>query len=297
MNCENLTFSQKLSEQRIAQAEMLMGDKMIRKLLGYALFLLGATRSAIASFLNMPAGSVRSLILAVNKQGLPGMEDQRSKISSFRPQASLHIKAKLEQHETGIRVNFGICDFLIDIQDSNILQKKVILLTFLQNGLLERKEVAKALNLSEDRTGKLATALNNKDVEAVVDQRQGHQKDYLFPPEVKAELIQQFVLDIITHGKTSGELLAQHLNERCNLVLSSRSILHHVSAMGLTRIKKSLPEYLEELKKNPLHLQPGNSPAGAKTSSRSRMPLDQTQTVGPYENSALATAASCYDNH
>jgi hypothetical protein len=249
MNCENLTFSQKLSEQRTAQAKVLLGDKVIRKLIAYALFLLGATRSTIASFLDIPGGSVRSLILAVNKQGLPALEDQRSKTSSFRPQAPLHIKPKLEQRETRIRVNFGIGDLLIDIENSNILQKKVVLLTFLQNGLLERNEVAMALNLFEDRTGKLATALKNKDVEAILDQRQGHQKDYLFPPEVKAELIQQFVLDIVTHGKTSGELLAQHLNERCNLVLSSRSILHHVSAMGLTRIKKSLPEYLEELKK------------------------------------------------
>lgn len=252
MNSKNLNFSQKLSEQRIARAQSLIGDKVIRRLLGYALFLLGATRTAIASFLNMPAGSVRSLILAINKQGLPALEDQRSKISSFRPQAPMYIKSKIEQHETGTRVNFGIGDLWIDIHEANILQKKVVLLTLLDNGLLERKEVAKSLQLSEDRTGKLAAALKNKDVAAIIDQRQGHQKDYLFTPKVKAELIQQFVLDIVFHGKVSGELLAQHLNERCNLDLSSRSILHHVSAMGLARIKKSLPEYLEELKKKPL---------------------------------------------
>ncbi|MBW1896878.1 MAG: hypothetical protein JRI47_07450 [Deltaproteobacteria bacterium] len=249
MNCENITLSSKLSEQRMALAKVLLGDKVLRKLIAYSLFLLGATRSAISSFLNMPGGSVRSLILAVNKQGLPALEDQRCRTSSFRPQAPLLIRPKLEKDENRISVNLGIGNLLIDIQDCNTLQKKVVLLTFLQNGLLERNEVAQALNLSEDRTAKLATALKNKDVEAIVDQRQGQQKDYLFSAEVKAELIQQFVLDVVTHGKTSGELLAQNLNDRCNLVLSSRSILHHIAAMGLNRIKKSLPEYLEELKK------------------------------------------------
>jgi hypothetical protein len=85
MNSELPSLSQKLSEQRIEQAEILLGNKIIRKILAYALFLLGANRSSISSYLEMPSGSIRSLILAINKRGFAGLEDQRTKVSTFKP--------------------------------------------------------------------------------------------------------------------------------------------------------------------------------------------------------------------
>jgi len=250
LNSENLTFSQRLSDKRITQANDLLGVKVIQKLIGYALFLLGATRSRISSSLNMAPGSVRSLILSVNRKGLPALEDQRSKISYFRPPPSPLITLALEAREDCLRVKSGSENFQIDIPASNIVQKKVILLTLLQNGLLKQSEVAEALNLSQDRTGKLVDILQRKDVKGIIDRRHGQKNDYRFTPDVKAELIQQFVIDIYTQGKTSGEQLALHLNQRCELVLSPRSILHHLSALGLNRIKTSLLANLTELKKN-----------------------------------------------
>jgi transposase len=249
MNCENITFSQQLCNQRIAPAEALLGSKVVRKILGYALFLLGATRSTIASFLDMPPGSVRSLVLAMHKKGLSALEDQRSGNSSFKPPTPQKITPELKEHDTCLRVNFGIGALPIDIPVSNTTQKKVVILTLLQNGLLKSSEAAKALDLSADRAGKLAKALQRNDVEAILDHRRGQQQDYRFTPDIKAELIQQFVIDIVVHGKTSGDLLAQHLNKRCGLTLSPRSILNHVSALGLSRIKSSLPVHLTELKK------------------------------------------------
>ncbi len=249
MNCENLTFSQHLSEKRITQARNLLGVKVIQKLIGYALFLLGATRNSISSSINMAPGSVRSLILSVNRKGLPALEDQRSKTSSFRSPPPSSISLSLQLHEDCLRVKSGSGNLQIDIPESNNVQKKVFLLTLLQNDLLELSEVAEALNLSRNRTLKLADILLCKDFEGILDRRQGQKKDYRFTPEVKAELIQQFVIDILTQGKTSGEQLALHLNQRCELVLSPRSILHHLSALGLTRIKTSLLANLTELKK------------------------------------------------
>ena len=250
MNCANLIFSQKLHDQRIAQAESLLGTNIVRKILGYALFLLGTPRSSISSAIGMPEGSVRSLILAFNQRGLLAFEDQRSKTSSFKALPSRASTPTLEEMDSHLRINFGMGDTVLDIPSSNVLQKRVLLLTLLNNGLLKRSEVATALNLSSDRTGKLATKLQQQDVDAILDQRRGQQQDYRFPPEVKAELIQQFVIDIVTHGKVSGEQLASHLDERCQLTLSPRSILHHVSALGLADLKKSLPEHFSELKKN-----------------------------------------------
>jgi len=250
LNCENLKFSQRLHDQRIVQAESLLGANVVRKVLGYAQFLLGAPRSSISSTLDMPEGTVRSLVLAINRRGLSALEDQRSKTSSFKTSPARVRMPTLEEHDANLRVNFGIGDIVLDIPTANVVQKRVLLLTLLNNGLFTCSEVAAALNLSLDRTGKLARKLQQQDVDAVLDHRQGQQQDYRFPPEVKAELIQQVVIDLVVHGKISGEQLSSHLDERCQLTLSPRSILHHVSALGLSSLKNSLPDHLSELKKN-----------------------------------------------
>jgi len=249
MNSENLTFSERLRRQRMAQAEALLGAKVVHRILAYALFLLGCTRSVIASFVGMPPGTVRSLVLAMHKRGLPALEDQRAKTSSFKAAAPPEIKPSIEAGEGCVRVQLGVGNLGIDIPDSNAVQKRVVLLTLLQNGLLGPSQVAEALELSTDRTGKLARALQRDDVEAILDHRRGQQKDWRFTPEIKAELIQQYVLDTVEQGRTSGVQLAQHLNERCQIELSPRSILHHVSALGLSLIKTSLPAHLADLKK------------------------------------------------
>lgn len=249
MNCDNLRFDENLHKQRIAQAREILGREVVSKLLGYGLFLLGALRSDIASFVNMPPGSVRSLVRAMHHRGLPALEDQRSKTSSFKPSAPATPTPTLTSVDSLLRIELGLPNLTIEIPASNPLQKRIVLLTLLVNGLLNRREVAQALNLSEDRTTKLARLLQEQDIQGVIDQRQGQQQDYRFTPEIKSELIQQFVLDVVDQGRTSGEQLAENLKKRCNLVLSPRTILHHVSSLGLRRISRSLPDQLSEIKK------------------------------------------------
>jgi hypothetical protein len=250
MNCEILSFSKKLSQQRIAQAEAILGRKIVQKILAYALFLLGVDRNTISSFLNMPAGSIRSLILAMNNRGLAGFEDQRAKASSFKAPIPKQIRPILQAEDIWLKVDFGLDDLAVRIPESNLVQKKVVLLSLLNSGLLARREVADALHLSSDRTGRLARKLQQEGVKGILDQRQGQKQDYFFIPQIKAELIQQFVIEVVGHRSTSGEQLAKKLQERCQLNLSPRSILFHLSKLGLSAIKTSLPEHLAELKKN-----------------------------------------------
>jgi hypothetical protein len=66
---------------------------------------------------------------------------------------------------------------------------------------------------------------------------------------VKGELVQQFAVDIITSGKTSGEKISNELKERCNILLPARTVRHHLAQMGLGKIKRSLPQLLVALKK------------------------------------------------
>ena len=67
---------------------------------------------------------------------------------------------------------------------------------------------------------------------------------------MKAQLIEQFVVDLVTDGRVSGRQLADHLQQRCDVVLSERSIRDHLGKLGLSRIKRSLPGLLKEAKKN-----------------------------------------------
>lgn len=168
MNCESLSFSQKLSEQRIRQAKTLLGKKMVRKVLAYALFLLGVNRSSISTFLNMAPGSIRSVVLAIKLRGLAGLEDQRSKASSFKPPRPEQIVPTLEADDSGLKVNFNVGHLLLRIPKTNPIQKRVVLLSLANSGLLERSTVAAALHLSIDRTGKLARTLEQEDVKGIL---------------------------------------------------------------------------------------------------------------------------------
>jgi len=251
MNCDILSFSEKLSHQRIVKAEALLGRNVVQKILVYALFLLGVNRTTISSFLDMPQGSIRSLVLAMNNRGLAGFEDQRAKASSFKAPLAKQITPALQAENSWLKVDFGFGNLVLRIPESNPIQKKVVLLSLLSSGLLTHTEVADALHLSVDRTGKLARKLQQEDVEGILDQRKGHRGEYRFPPQIKAELIQQFVIEAVGQRSTSGEQLAKKLQERCQTTLSPRSILSHLSKLGLSSIRDSLPGHLAELKKNP----------------------------------------------
>jgi len=59
-----------------------------------------------------------------------------------------------------------------------------------------------------------------------------------------------YILDIVTSGRSSGKLLAKQLHKRCKLTLSERSIRYHIKKLGLSKVKKSLPQLIAGLKKN-----------------------------------------------
>ena len=101
----------------------------------------------------------------------------------------------------------------------------------------------------------LARKLASRDVdEVLVDKRQGLKQDYLFTPEVKSELIQQFALNAVSGRPTSSRAIAEDLEKRCSIELSPRSVRLHLGKLGLSRIADSLPELIA---------------LGKKTSSRS----------------------------
>ena len=120
------------------------------------------------------------------------------------------------------------------------------LLTFLDNGLITRKEVAQALGFSCGNTDKLLRKIRTEDVSGLLDKRRGQQKDHVFTPEIKSELILQFTSNAVSGKSTSGSALAHDLKERTQLDLSDRSIRMYISKLGLKDMDKKLRSMIEK---------------------------------------------------
>ncbi len=249
INCQGLKFYPILCRQRIPHAKSILGIPVFNRIICFALYHLGAKRQNISDVLNMPPGTVRSTIRAIHKGGLAAFEDRRKKIATIvSPPLQLTHKAFVDRQEQSTIITIGNTEIRIPI--NNPLQTKVVLLTLLDNGLLNNSDVAKILNISKVQVSNLSKALRDQDVPSLIDKRKGQIQDYRFTPEIKAELIQQVAANAITGKPTSSRVISEQINERCNLKLPDRSIRLHMKKLGLPNIASSLPVLVDTLKKN-----------------------------------------------
>jgi len=252
IDCLNLTFSPSLAQDRMKRAQQSLGKNVVQRLLCFALYLLGINRRAIGEVLGIPAETAKSIIKAVNKNGLPALEDRRCRGSAFQPSSPIpHVEAiSVHTSQELVIVEFGMEDRRLKIPLQNSLQVKTILFSMLNSGLINQRQVADVIGLTPAYTTTLARRLNKEGVSALMDKRQGQKSDYRITPEVKAELVQQFALDIITRGKTSGQAISRELQKRCRMTIPARTVRYHLGRMGLPKIKNSLPQLVVAIKKS-----------------------------------------------
>lgn len=127
--------------------------------------------------------------------------------------------------------------------DTNKVVAKAFLLTLMENQILESQTVADILGYTRNYALYLKRQMFSGSTEVLIDGRQGQIKkqDYVFKPEVKAELILQCSANAIAGKSTSSEALAADIKERCGLDLSDRSIRFHKQRLGLKKLYKTLP--------------------------------------------------------
>jgi transposase len=251
-DCQNLAFSHSLAQDRIKRAQQSLGKNIVQRLLCFALYLLGVNRRAIGQVLGIPTETAKSIIKAVTKNGLPALEDRRCRsVSVQTPYPTVQIKPiSVHTSQDAVIVEFGTKHRQLKIPLQNSLQIKTILLSMLNSGLMKQRQVADVIGLTPAHTANLARRLDSEGVNALIDKRQGQQFDYRITPEIKAELVQQFALDIITRGKTSGQAISKALQQRCQLTIPARTVRHHLSQLGLPSIKNSLPQLVASIKKS-----------------------------------------------
>jgi transposase len=252
INCQNLDFSTRLTEDRMDQAQQVFGLGVLQRFLCYSLFVLGINRQAIGQALGIPPETAKSIIKTINRHGLTALEDRRRQSSVLRPQVQLEAKpVTLREEGSKIIVDLGICERVLQLNKEDPFQMKIILLTMLNDGLLKKRQVAEVLKISPTYTAILARRLNEQGALSLLDQRQGQKQQFRVPQEVKAEVVQQFALDVITSGKTSGRAISAELKDRCDISIPDRTVRHHMARMGLGKIKKSLPQLVSAVKKTP----------------------------------------------
>ncbi|MBW2742387.1 MAG: hypothetical protein JRE64_26980 [Deltaproteobacteria bacterium] len=82
IDCQNLIFSPRLSENRTDQSQQTLGSIVVQRILCFALYLLGLNRKAIGQSLSIPSETAKSIIKAVNRDGLAALEDRRRRFST-----------------------------------------------------------------------------------------------------------------------------------------------------------------------------------------------------------------------
>lgn len=244
------SMSEVSSRSRMANSTAALGTEAMARVVALALYLLGAELKQLAQFVDIGLDTVKALAKRAQRDGLPALEDRRRGRSVFLPRqkSPQPVLCTLRSSDDAFIVEFE-GDRRIRLLRRHQAHCRVVLLTLLDAGLLDIGDVADPLGLSRERTRKLRAQLARSGVHAVLDKRRGQQQDYLFTPEVKSELVQQFALNAVSGRRTSGRAIAEDLQQRCEIQVSERTVRLHLDRLGLSRIANSLPELLKEQKK------------------------------------------------
>lgn len=249
-NCQALSFSDKLSRDRLERALAAFGANTIKRFLCFALYLLGLNRQDIGKSLDLPAETVKSTIKTIMMDGLSALEDRRRRTSPAISRVCTRLPPiTLKQEGQLIVVDFGGRDRQLKLDQNDPLQLRTVLLSMLNSDLFTNQQVAEAIGLTSPRTATLAQQMMQDGAISLVDKRTGQKREYRVTPEMKAELIQQFTVDVITGESTSGTTISDQLKQRCQITIPARTVRHHLDKLGLPKIKRSLPQLVAAVKK------------------------------------------------
>lgn len=253
MNCQDIVFSQKQSQKRIEKALRVLPSQPLKKILFFALYLLGARLNEIATLVEIPEESGKTTISRVMRDGILAFGDRRKPAKTYGlqissppiPQASVLIEKDY------CVITFGNMDHQLKIPQNHQVHIRSVLLSLLQANMLSVHTVSSVLGITVAHCRDLSTNLINKGViDVLVDKRKGQQHDFRVDLSVKAELIQHFAARAVTGYSTSSQALTELINDTKKTSISSRTIRWHMNKLGLMKIKKTLPELVKSLKKN-----------------------------------------------
>jgi len=254
MDCQDMVFSPSHSNNRIEKALQVLPELVLKKMLFFSLYLLGAKISAIASLVGMPEESGKTVIKRILKGGLPALGDRRQSTKAYEhqlPQPAIHSQqVSVITEGDSFLITFFDSEQQIRILRRHRVHLRSVMLSLLQAGLISTQTASSTLGITAAHCHDLSEKLLNEDVdEVLIDKRKGQTNDLLFDPQVKAELVQQFAARSIAGYSVSGKALAKAVNDNLQTAISDRAVRWHMKKLGLMKIKKSLPNLVQSLKK------------------------------------------------
>jgi len=251
MNCQDIEFSQKLSQNRIEKTIQIIPSLKLKKILFFSLYVLGAKLNEIADCIGMPKESGKTTINRVMRDGIPAFHDRRQSVNDLQSPQSQELQISLLMENDCCILNFGSNNQQLRIPLIHRVHLKCILLSLFQANLLSVQTVSSALGITESHCRELSIKLANEGVtEVLIDKRKGQKQDFLVDLSVKAELIQHFAARAVTGHSISSQALTELINDAQKTAISPRTIRWHMNKLGLMKIKKTLPDLVEALKKN-----------------------------------------------
>ena len=248
VNCQTLTFSPKLSSERLSKAQLIFGEKILQRIICFCLYLFGVRRTEISKAVGLPENTVRTMLKTISRDGFKAFFDRRKKEAN---------RLCVQPDKPVTRKNFQITEFNENYQISingldvfvskkNKHQLKAMLLTFVENGLISKTHAGKFLSISSAHVGLLVKMMSKNDLLCLIDKRKGQQQDYVFTPEIKSELILQYASNAVLGKPTSGAVLAADLKERTQIDLSDRSIRTYILKLGLKGVDQKLRQLVKK---------------------------------------------------
>jgi hypothetical protein len=254
MNCQDIVFSEKQSQKRIDMALRILPSQVLKKFLFFALYLLGVRLNTIASLVDMPEESGKTTISRVMKDGISALHDRRqsAKTNEVHISVSMPSQVTVLTEKDYCAITFGDIGHQLKIPQKHQVHLRSVLLSLLQANLLSVHAVSSSLGITAAHCRELSINMEDEDItEVLVDKRKGQKQDLLVDQSVKAELIQHFAARAVTGHSTSSQALTQLINSTKKTNISSRTIRWHMNKLGLMKIKKTLPQLVETLKKTP----------------------------------------------
>jgi hypothetical protein len=258
MDCQNMVFSPKHSQNRIEKALQVLPELVVKKVLFFALHLLGARMNAIAHLIDMPEESGKTTINRILKDGIPALRDRRYSAKACETQLpstpSRESQVSVITEDGSCVITFENSNQQLKILQSHRVHLRSVILSLLQADLITMHTASTALGITIAHCRDLSEKLLNEGVkEVLIDKRKGQKYDLRVNPQVKAELVQQFAARSITGHSVSSQSLTKILNDKLKTAISPRTIRWHMKKLGLMDIKKTLPTLVESLKKTDGH--------------------------------------------
>ncbi len=248
VDCQALSFSPKLSSERLSKAQLIFSEKILQRIICFCLYIFGVRRTEISKVTGLPENTVRTMLKTISRDGFKAFFDRRKKDANrFCVQPDKPVKRKnIQITELDDNYQISIDELDVSVSKKNKLQLKAMLLTFAENGLISKTYAGKLLDISSAHVGLLVNKMSKNDLLCLIDKRKGQQQDYVFTPEIKSALTLQYVSNAILGKPTSGTALAADLKERAQIGLSDRSVRTYISKLGLKGIDEKLQQLVKK---------------------------------------------------